>query len=1260
MAPSRAPSPSSSPDPTPPDTLPLSAAPTRSSSGSARNADAPGDSAGETVGEVSSSIPSPVSGVHSGPLSTSGPADLTGLTNLTDPSAALRALDAVRGQAFDDPTPHAISSESGLSESLERGFEILGELGRGGFGVVYRARDRLLGREVAIKCSLRGAHELSKSERRRILSEAVALASVDHPNVVRVYSAGESEEGQIQIVMELLRGKSLYEWIKLNGPASADEAAHIGLKLCGALAALHAAKLVHRDVKPANVMRVEGGRIVLLDLGFASELEHETRSAPRDIAGTLLLMAPEQLTGGAPLDARADIYALGVTLYWLVSARYPIEGRTQAEIAIAVREGRSVPLRDRRPSIPPEFAALIDRATALAPRDRFASAGEFERALQRWLGAHTPDVRLDPQPAAAGPSPGSSERARACSSCGALRVGDESYCKSCGSMLVYPCPRCTSALDLDASYCTRCGLDVTQWRAAEEHLRAAHAALRRGEFDLARRSLAAAREIQPAHPELARLGAAVEERAKNFSLAAAAARRAEVERRFEAAREAWSAALQLAPDSSEARSARERAAELARSTALASAVTQVQRAFEAADWSSARVALQQLERLAGERDAALAQRAREQVLALERRVQAARVAADAAYERRDAQALESASAALRELGEGEEQLALRDEELDKLQARDEVLEWLEAGDVPQALRLLRELRKRLSDWPRVEVAELEKRVLAQRSERLDGAQAELAAVLKQSGLEAGEALLEDLRTLRPDEELLAALEALVAKSRSRRRAWVITRNTLAATALCGLAAATVWTLRLLRESGERGVLAGEGASAPAAPAEVLPGTTPAAPKPGEKPSIGPQSEVFPQRGPVVSTNAWPTRAVRATQGFGRGVARFSSGTALALAQSARDFAAAQAELAEQREREARAAEAERLRIAQAEEAERLRIALAAEAERLNAERAAAEAAAAVRPPVGSEPWRAELDEVLAMGGAGKGDGPTLAGQLWSELEAEVSAGFAAWSGPDDKLSALSEQIEWQLKLVLAYDEYYRMHEDGIELRARVCKALWDWNPLAGLPAIEHSLNQPPPAKGAIEAAPFNPETKDWLRALLELDPELFRYFDVDATNKSVVAVAPDSTRRIPARLRERTTRESFVVVPRGEQSYYICESKLGPESLGYEQSKSAQLGPAVDSPGVLPHAALSWVERRWLQLPTRDEWEFTFKHAPPYSMLRATMDSGREEICLGREPGELELYACGPNSFATPADTTASIYAWRPVRRAVLRRATLP
>lgn len=1212
-----------------------------------------GEAVSESVGgKLTRPWPS-TQGLPSGPQPTTvelGAPELI-RADLTDPPAALRALEALRGQAFDDagplrapdlqapleqqPAPTFDPADSGISENLERGFEILGELGRGGFGVVYRARDRVLGREVAIKCSLRGARELSSGERRRILSEARALASVDHPNVVRVFSAGESDEGQIQIVMELLRGKSLYEWVKLNGPASADEAAHIGLKLCGALAALHARKLVHRDVKPANVMRVEGGRIVLLDLGFASEFELGPRSAPNEIVGTPLLMAPEQFSRGVALDARTDLYALGVTLYWLVSARYPIEGRTHVEIAIAVREGRSVPLRDRRPSIPPEFAALIDRATALSPRDRFASAGEFERALQRWLGAKSPDARADPLAAATGGTPGSSERTRACTSCGAARVGDESYCKSCGSMLVYPCPRCTSALDLDARYCSRCGLDVTEWRAAEEHLRAAHAAMRRGEFDAARGSLAAAREIQPAHAEFARLSAAIEERAKSYALAASAARKAEGERRFEAARQAWSAALQHAPESPDAKSARERVAELARSASIASAVAGVQRACEAANWSAACAALAHLERLAGERDATLATRAREQVGALELRVAATRATADTAYERRDTRAHETACATLRELGEVGELLALRDAELAKLRARDEALQQLERGDVPHALRLLRELRKRASDWPRVEMADLEKRVLAARTALLAAARDELAQVLERSGLESGEAWLDELSTLRPDEELQASLQAILSRARSQRRAWVVIRNSIAATALCGLAVATVWTLRLLRESGERDALAAESdfTSAPAPrvdtgelsaangsdsvmhspPTDETSGSTKGddteagggATLPPAPPPVPPPGDLSVRS--VVHTCAWPAIAIVASRRCLAVVAQTRLGVELVLAAI--------------------------VEVVRAPEP------------------------APPRPPVGTPQWLAEYKMVLTMGGphAGRGEGPTLALRLWNELETGVRAGFSGWTAPGEAVSHLRDQLDWQHRLLDAYPEYLGVHDRVLTLREVVCEELANWAPRDGLASIEGGENAAERAVRWLEAAPLAPQIEAWLRAVLELEPELFKRFEVEPLGWRVVAVSENEPRRIPSRLRQRTTRESFVAVPRGERSYYICESKLGYESLRYEASKSVELKPPVEPRGVLPHAARSWALRHGVGLPTAEEWELARKLAPLYSALGSTMDIGPDELCEGGEAGELEFYVCGPNSFSEPADISSSEYAWRPVQRGVLR-----
>ena len=248
-------------------------------------------------------------------------------------------------------------------------------VGRGAFSQVYRAVDPL-GRHVAVKLlSPRlGGDDLSA----RVLDEGRVLASVKHPNIVVVHGADE-HDGRVGLWMEFVHGRTLADEVEARGAHSADEAIVIGRALCGALAAVHAKGLVHGDVKAHNVMREEGGRVVLMDFGAGRSMQ--TSASGNDmLAGTPLYLCPERLRGGPP-TAATDIYSLGVLLYYLVTRDYPVEGATRAEVDEAHRAGRRTRLRDRRPDLPDAFVAVIERAIAPESAARFASAGVFEEAL---------------------------------------------------------------------------------------------------------------------------------------------------------------------------------------------------------------------------------------------------------------------------------------------------------------------------------------------------------------------------------------------------------------------------------------------------------------------------------------------------------------------------------------------------------------------------------------------------------------------------------------------------------------------------------------------------------------------------------------------------------------------------------------------------------------------------------------------------------------------------------------------------------------
>jgi Tol biopolymer transport system component/predicted Ser/Thr protein kinase len=300
-------------------------------------------------------------------------------------------------------TPDTLVRES---ESVPRwgNLTLRRKLGAGSFGDVYLAFDPDLDREVAVKIYRHAA------DRAALLKEGRLLARVRHPNVIVVHRA-EEHDGRVGLWMETIRGRTLYDLVRKQGLFSPQEAVLIGLDLCRALAAVHARGLIHQDVKAQNVMREDGGRIVLMDFGVGAEAaapppaEARTQAAAGDItdeaerslshsapltvspsaSGTPVCMAPEQLLRGVR-SVQTDIYALGVLLHYLVTGRYPVEGSTLAELAEAHRAGRRLLLRDLRPQLPEDFIAVIDRALAARPEGRFASMGEMERALAAILG----------------------------------------------------------------------------------------------------------------------------------------------------------------------------------------------------------------------------------------------------------------------------------------------------------------------------------------------------------------------------------------------------------------------------------------------------------------------------------------------------------------------------------------------------------------------------------------------------------------------------------------------------------------------------------------------------------------------------------------------------------------------------------------------------------------------------------------------------------------------------------------------------------
>jgi tetratricopeptide (TPR) repeat protein len=278
-------------------------------------------------------------------------------------------------------------------------FDVLGRLGSGGMGVVYRARDRVLGRVVALKL-VRPEEAGDVQARQRLLREARAAAVLSHPGIATVYEAGEAPAGeggasQLFIAQELVPGEPLSRRVR-RGPLSVAEAEALGLELAEALAEAHAHGIVHRDVKPANLMVTPGGHLKVLDFGLArwrtpaadlpaSEADGETwtwsQTAPGHAGGTPGYMAPEQIAGD-PVAAAADVYAAGCVVYEMLSGRPPHVGASSAEVLRRTLTEPARPLAELRPDVPPAVAAVVARALSREPSERPADGRALAEALR--------------------------------------------------------------------------------------------------------------------------------------------------------------------------------------------------------------------------------------------------------------------------------------------------------------------------------------------------------------------------------------------------------------------------------------------------------------------------------------------------------------------------------------------------------------------------------------------------------------------------------------------------------------------------------------------------------------------------------------------------------------------------------------------------------------------------------------------------------------------------------------------------------------
>ena len=266
-------------------------------------------------------------------------------------------------------------------------YEITGVLGGGGMGKVFRVRNRLSDRAEAMKVVLPG-REGDADLAGRFLREIKVQASLDHPNIAGLHTALQLGN-RILMFMELVDGCSLEQKLR-NGPLTAAEAVDCMRQVLAALAFAHSRNVIHRDIKPPNIIVTPDGIAKLTDFGIARSRGDATLTAAGTAVGSLYYMSPEQIQGGIA-DARSDLYSLGVTFYEAVTGQRPFQGTNDYAVMQAHFAGAPVAPSDRSPAIPRALSALILKAISTAPESRFQTAEEFRQAL-----ASSPDALFGP------------------------------------------------------------------------------------------------------------------------------------------------------------------------------------------------------------------------------------------------------------------------------------------------------------------------------------------------------------------------------------------------------------------------------------------------------------------------------------------------------------------------------------------------------------------------------------------------------------------------------------------------------------------------------------------------------------------------------------------------------------------------------------------------------------------------------------------------------------------------------------------------
>lgn len=284
-----------------------------------------------------------------------------------------------------------------IGKKLANRYEILDRIGGGGMAIVYRALDTVLNRHVSVKV-LRPQFVADEEFVRRFRREAQSAASLSHPNVVNIYDVGVEEETYF-IVMEYINGKTLKEVIRERAPLPVAEAVDIAKQICSALQHAHEHQIVHRDIKPHNILIGKDGHVKVTDFGIARAVSSSTITHNGSVIGSVHYFSPEQARG-AITDVKSDIYSLGVVLYEMLTGELPFSGETPISVALKHLQEHFVEPRQINPKIPQSVENIILKSLAKNPEVRYQSAREMYRDLDKALQNPNVEKFVPPDPTA--------------------------------------------------------------------------------------------------------------------------------------------------------------------------------------------------------------------------------------------------------------------------------------------------------------------------------------------------------------------------------------------------------------------------------------------------------------------------------------------------------------------------------------------------------------------------------------------------------------------------------------------------------------------------------------------------------------------------------------------------------------------------------------------------------------------------------------------------------------------------------------------